>query len=97
MTQLTGIVGQAGQIVAAYPLVAGLHGSGWTPTFATAAGIGLVAAATVAIGLRNVPPVFWAVGLVAVLVTRRQARRRRNIVLDAFPRAVARRLAAARS
>jgi MFS family permease len=55
VTQLTGIVGQAGQIVAAYPLVAGLHGSGWTPTFATAAGVGLVAAAVVAVGLRNAP------------------------------------------
>jgi hypothetical protein len=40
---------------------------------------------------------FWAVGLVGVLLSRRQVRRRRNIVLDAFPRAVARRLAAARS
>lgn len=29
---------------------------------------------------------FWAVGLVGVLVTRRQVRRRRNIVIDAFPR-----------
>ena len=41
--------------------------------------------------------VFWAVGLVGVLGTRRQLRRRRNIVVDAFPRAVVRRLAAARS
>ena len=41
--------------------------------------------------------VFWASGLVGVLVTRRQVRRRRNIVVDPFPRAVVRRLAAARS
>jgi hypothetical protein len=41
--------------------------------------------------------VFWALGLVGVLVTRRQVRRRRNIVVDPFPRAVVRRLAAARS
>jgi MFS family permease len=40
---------------------------------------------------------FWAVGMFGVLVTRRQVRRRRNIVVDAFPRAVVRRLAAARS
>jgi MFS family permease len=55
VTQLTGLIGQTGQIVAAYPLVAGLHTSGWTPTFATAAGVGLVAAAVVAVGLRNAP------------------------------------------
>jgi MFS-type transporter involved in bile tolerance (Atg22 family) len=41
--------------------------------------------------------VFWAVGLIGVLVTRRQVRRHRNIVVDAFPSAVLRRLAAARS
>ena len=40
--------------------------------------------------------VFWIVGLVMVLVTRRQVRRRNNIVVDALPRAVARRLAASR-
>src|SRR6185369_4688825 len=39
--------------------------------------------------------VFWALGLVGVLVTRRQVRRRRNIVVDPFPRAVVRRLTAA--
>jgi MFS family permease len=56
VTQLTGLLGQAGQIVAAYPLVAGLHASGWTPTFATAAAVGLLAAVAVAVGLRNAPP-----------------------------------------
>jgi nitrate/nitrite transporter NarK len=56
VTQLTGLLGQAGQVVAAFPLVAGLHAAGWTPTFVTAAGVGLVAAVAVAVGLRNAPP-----------------------------------------
>jgi MFS family permease len=56
VTQLTGLIGQAGQIVAAYPLVAGLHAAGWTPTFATAAGVGVLVVALVGTGLRNAPP-----------------------------------------
>jgi MFS family permease len=68
VTQLTGLLGQAGQIVAAYPLVAGLHASGWTPTFATAAGVGLLAAVAVAVGLRNAPP-----GVTMVAATGRRA------------------------
>jgi MFS family permease len=71
ITQLTGLIGQAGQIAAAFPLVAGLHAYGWTPTFATAAGIGVVAAVLVAAGLRNAPP-----GVTMVAPTgRRQALR----------------------
>jgi MFS family permease len=56
VTQLTGLIGQGGQIVAAYPLVAGLHAAGWTPTFATAAGVGLLVVAVAGLGLRNAPP-----------------------------------------
>jgi MFS family permease len=56
VTQLTGLIGQSGQIVAAYPLVAGLHSAGWTPTFTTAAGVGVLVAVVVAVGLRNAPP-----------------------------------------
>jgi MFS family permease len=56
VTQLTGLIGQAGQIVAAYPLVAGLHSAGWTPTFATAAGVGVLVAVVVGTMLRNAPP-----------------------------------------
>jgi MFS family permease len=56
VTQLTGLVGQGGQIVAAYPLVAGLHAAGWTPAFATAAGVGLLVVAGAGLGLRNAPP-----------------------------------------
>ena len=38
VTQLTGMVGQGGQILSAIPLVALLHGPGWTPAFLSAAG-----------------------------------------------------------
>jgi MFS family permease len=56
MTQLTGLVGQAGQVVAAFPLVALLHSAGWTPTFLGAGLAGLAVAAVVAAGLRDAPP-----------------------------------------
>ncbi len=42
ITQLTGMVGQAGAIVAATPLAAALSAFGWTRSFATAAGVGVV-------------------------------------------------------
>jgi MFS family permease len=38
VTQLTGILGQVGQIVAAYPLVALLHGTSWPLTTRSSAG-----------------------------------------------------------
>lgn len=56
ITQLTGLIGQGGQIVAAFPLVAGLHAAGWTSSFATAAGVGLLVTVLVAVALRNAPP-----------------------------------------
>jgi MFS family permease len=62
VTQLTGIIGQAGQIVAAYPLVAGLHSAGWTTTFVTAAAVGVTVAVLVLAGLRNAPPGVTLVG-----------------------------------
>ena len=55
VTQLTGLLGQAGQIAAAYPLVAGLHSAGWTPTFTAAALVGVVVSALVLGLLRNAP------------------------------------------
>ena len=39
ITQLTGILGQSGSGVAAYPLVALLHGTSWEATFLGAAAI----------------------------------------------------------
>ncbi|MDX6256998.1 MAG: hypothetical protein QOJ11_3332 [Frankiales bacterium] len=56
VTQLTGILGQLGQLAAAYPLVALLRHTGWTTSFGTVAVIGLVVAAVVAVGLRDAPP-----------------------------------------
>jgi MFS family permease len=56
ITQLTGILGQVGQIVAAYPLVALLHSAGWTPTFAGAAAVGVLVGVLVLVALVDVPP-----------------------------------------
>jgi MFS family permease len=58
VTQLSGLLGQLGQIAAAIPLVALLHSAGWTPSFLGAGVVGLVVAVLVAVGLRNAPP--WA-------------------------------------
>ena len=55
VTQLTGILGQVGQIVAAYPLVALLHSAGWTPTFLGAAAVGVLVAVLVLVALRRRP------------------------------------------
>jgi MFS family permease len=56
ITQLTGILGQTGQIVAAYPLVALLHSAGWEPTFLGAAAVGVLVAVLVRVALRDAPP-----------------------------------------
>jgi MFS family permease len=56
VTQLTGILGQVGQIVAAYPLVALLHAAGWRSTFLGAAAVGVLVAALVLATLRDAPP-----------------------------------------
>ncbi|SEO44280.1 Nitrate/nitrite transporter NarK [Trujillonella endophytica] len=55
ITQLTGILGQLGQVIAATPLVALLHGAGWRNTFLGAAAVGLLAAVLVATTLRDAP------------------------------------------
>ena len=55
VTQLTGILGQVGQVVAAYPLVALLGGASWTVTFAGAAAVGVLVALLVALALRDAP------------------------------------------
>ena len=55
MTQLTGIIGQVGSIVAAYPLVALLHGTSWQTTFLGAAATGVVVAVLVLVALRDAP------------------------------------------
>ncbi|MGY1643897.1 nitrate/nitrite transporter [Geodermatophilus sp. SYSU D00703] len=56
ITQLTGMLGQFGQIVAAYPLVALLHSTSWQSTFLGAAAVGVLVAALVVVALRDAPP-----------------------------------------
>jgi MFS family permease len=56
LSQLTGILGQIGQIAAAYPLVALLQHSGWTTSFTIAAAVAVVVGAAAAAWLRNAPP-----------------------------------------
>jgi MFS family permease len=56
ITQLTGILGQVGQIVAAYPLVALLHSVGWRDTFLGAAAVGVLVVVLVLATLRDTPP-----------------------------------------
>jgi MFS family permease len=56
ITQLTGILGQVGQIAAAYPLVRLLHTAGWTTTFLGAAAVGVLVGVLVLVALVDVPP-----------------------------------------
>ena len=55
LTQLTGIVGQTGQVLSAFPLVALLHSRGWTTAFTSVAALGVLAAALTAIVVRDAP------------------------------------------
>jgi MFS family permease len=56
LTQMTGLLGQIGQIAAAYPLVALLQSEGWSTSFLVAAAVGMTVALLAASGLRNAPP-----------------------------------------
>jgi sugar phosphate permease len=56
VTQLTGLLGQVGQLAAALPLVALLHATSWRTTFLGAAATGVVVAAVVLAALRDAPP-----------------------------------------
>ncbi|PWJ55801.1 Sugar phosphate permease [Quadrisphaera granulorum] len=68
VTQLTGLLGQIGQILSAVPLVALLSGSGWTAAFTSAAALGVLAVVLVAVVVRDAPhtrtrsgpPLSWA-------------------------------------
>jgi sugar phosphate permease len=55
MTQLTGSIGQLGQVLSAVPLVAVLHGSGWGTAFGGLAAVGLLTAILVAVVVRDAP------------------------------------------
>ena len=55
VTQLTGILGQLGSIVAAYPLVALLRDTSWPATFTGAAAVGVLVAVLVLVALQDAP------------------------------------------
>ncbi|HEY0218005.1 MAG TPA: MFS transporter [Cellulomonas sp.] len=55
MTQLTGVIGQLGQVLSAVPLVAVLHSAGWTAAFTGVAAVGVVAGAAVLAVVRDTP------------------------------------------
>ncbi len=56
MGQLTGIIGQAGQLVALIPLAALLHATTWSIAFGSVAGLGVLFAVLVFALIRNHPP-----------------------------------------
>jgi len=56
LTQLTGILGQVGQLLAAYPLVRALELFDWQATFIGAAAVGVLVAVLVGIALQDAPP-----------------------------------------
>lgn len=53
---MTGILGQIGQIAAAYPLVALLQRAGWSTSFLVAGCLSVAVAVVAASALRNAPP-----------------------------------------
>ncbi|WP_240917602.1 nitrate/nitrite transporter [Phycicoccus sp. HDW14] len=55
ITQLSGMVGQLGAVVAATPLAAALATFGWTRSFATAGGIGLVLTVALVLVVKDSP------------------------------------------
>jgi MFS family permease len=56
MTQLTGLIGQLGQVLSAVPLAALLHGPGWSSAFVSAAALGVAMAVAVLAVVRDRPP-----------------------------------------
>ncbi|HEY0637574.1 MAG TPA: MFS transporter [Pseudonocardiaceae bacterium] len=55
LTQVTGMLGQLGQVAAAVPLVALLDGVGWTNAYLGVAAVSVVVVAVVLAGLRDAP------------------------------------------
>ena len=56
LTQVTGLLGQLGQVASTIPLVAALAGPGWTTAYLGAAAIGVLIAVLVLAAVRDVPP-----------------------------------------
>lgn len=55
MTQVTGLVGQTGQLLSIIPLAALLHGPGWTPAFLSAASLSVLFAVLAFLVVRDTP------------------------------------------
>lgn len=55
LTQITGIVGQLGQVITAFPFLALLHSRGWTAAFLALAGLGVCAAVATSTWVRDSP------------------------------------------
>jgi MFS family permease len=76
VTQVTGVVGQLGQLASAVPLAALLHHRGWTTAYLSVASVGVLACVVAVIGIRDAPPgspAPTAIGLTRVLVQLRAA------------------------
>lgn len=56
MSQLTGILGQLGQVLSAVPFVLILSGAGWTAAYGSAAALGILACVLVVAIVRDAPP-----------------------------------------
>ena len=56
MAQLTGLIGQLGQILSAVPLVRLLHGPGWTTTYLLAASLSVLVLMISVLVLQDEPP-----------------------------------------
>jgi len=55
VTQITGVMGQIGAVVATVPLSAALHSKGWTWSFAVAASVGVVLGLVLIVVVRDSP------------------------------------------
>jgi len=55
VTQLTGLLGQSGQVLSAVPLAALLHGPGWSAAFGSVAGLGVLVGVLALAVLRDAP------------------------------------------
>lgn len=56
LVQLTGIIGQLGQIVSVIPLAALLHATSWSVAFGSLAGLGMLFSVLIFVIVRNRPP-----------------------------------------
>ena len=70
LTQVTGLLGQLGQVAATIPLVLVLHAYGWTPAYVGAAAVGVLVGVAALAGIRDSPigaqaspPITWGEAL----------------------------------